>query len=428
MAISTFPAPSSETVTYGYAGAQAGTFALTTPLAVGTYLIETDASQTYTIGLANSTYNFKFTGTVRGGSGMVIAAYAVDQIVFPAGITFPVAVKITTISQPKIGAITSPAWSWDTPKTTGDFTCSAFPAGATGLGIWLNNGTFYSTASTSTSQANIAIAAPPLENSGGAPMLVAAKGSDGNYGTSVLFTSGAVPSSTLIQTYTSSGTFLSPFTGNAEILVVAGGGAGGGAAYAISGGGGGAGGYRTTTTQSVSAGATYAITIGSGGPGGASGYTRGSQGGSSSFGSYSATGGGGGGAGSTVGGSGGSGGGGGGSGSSGYPGSVGGSGNAGGYSPVEGYAGGNGQTDNTNGGGGGGAGGAGQTGPSGGNGGTGGTSSISGTSTTYAEGGNGSNIGSNKTTYGSGGKGSGYGGSTTAQPGLAGIVIVKYTF
>jgi hypothetical protein len=426
MAIQQLPVPSSETVTYGYAGAQAGTFALTTPLVAGTYLIETDASQTYTIGLANSTYGFKFTSTVRGGSGMVVANYAVDQIVFPTGITFPVAVKITTISQPRIGAITSPAFSWDNPKTTGDFTCSAFPAGATGLGIWLDNGTFYSTTSTSTSQANIAIAAPPVANASGVPMLVAAKGSDGNYGTGVLFTSGAVPSNTIVQQYTSSTTFLAPFTGNIELLVVAGGGGGSYTNYAAAGGGAGGGGLRYFATSAIVAGTTYTVTVGNGGAQG----SPGSQGGNSAFGAISATGGGAGGGPdySSPGYSGGSGGGAPGAGNSSFNAGGAGSGNVGGYSPVEGYAGGGGALANvsTTGGGGGGATGVGGTrnntaGP-------GYTSSITGTSAVYSAGGSGGDgNGGTASGRGTGGKGGGYY-NVAGQAGAPGIVVVKYTF
>jgi len=426
MGINTFPAPSSEVITYGYAGAQNGTFALTKALAAGAYLIETDATQSYTIVLANSTYGFKFSGTVRGGSGMVIANYAVDQIIFPVGITFPVAVKITPITQPSIGAITSPAWSWDTPKTTGDFTCSAFPAGATGLGIWLNNGTFYSTESVSTSQANIAIAAPPVANAGGAPMLVAAKGADGNYGTGVLFTSGAVPSATLTNTYTSSGTFLAPFTGNVELLVVAGGGGGSYTNYATSGGGSGGGGLRYFATSAVVAGTSYTVTVGAGGAQG----SPGSNGGNSAFGAISATGGGYGGGPSynSGAGSGGSGGGGAGAGNSSWNSGGYGSGNAGGFSPVEGYDGGAGALANvsTSPGGGGGATAVGGT--RNGTAGAGYTSSITGTSTVYsAGGGGGSGSGGTASGYGTGGAGGGYY-NVSGQNGAPGIVVVKYTF
>ena len=228
-----------------------------------------------------------------------------------------------------------------------------------------------------------------------------------------------------IVSFTSSTTWTAPLSTNVEVLVVAGGGGGGGAQYAIAGGGGGAGGYRYNSSFAVTSGTTYTVTVGSGGGAGYSGYSRGGQGGTSGFGSYQATGGGGGGAGSTTGGSGGSGGGGGGSGGASFPGSVAGSGNAGGYSPVEGYAGGNGQTDNTQAGGGGGSAGTGQTGPSGGNGGSGTVSSISGSSVTYAQGGNGSANGADKTTAGSGGLGAPYG-TAGGTAGKTGIVILKY--
>ena len=69
---------------------------------------------------------------------------------------------------------------------------------------------------------------------------------------------------TVIQTFTSSTTWICPAgVTEVEYLVVAGGGGGG----SNSGGGGGAGGFRTGTAAAVTTGTSYTITVGSGGAG-----------------------------------------------------------------------------------------------------------------------------------------------------------------
>jgi hypothetical protein len=67
---------------------------------------------------------------------------------------------------------------------------------------------------------------------------------------------------TVIQTFTSSTSWVAP-EGVTEVewLIVAGGGGGGN----NNGGGGGAGGFRTGTGLSVTAGTTYTVTVGAGG-------------------------------------------------------------------------------------------------------------------------------------------------------------------
>ena len=136
---------------------------------------------------------------------------------------------------------------------------------------------------------------------------------------------------TIIQTFTSSTTWICPAgVTEVEYLVVAGGGGGGGGtggAGENGGAGGGAGGFRTGTGFSVTAGTSYTVTIGAGG-------ARFTNGGDSVFSTITSTGGGKGGQGSTAAGSDGSGGGGGGAG-----GSVG-SGNTPSVSPSQGNAGG----------------------------------------------------------------------------------------
>ena len=251
-----------------------------------------------------------------------------------------------------------------------------------------------------------------------------------------------------IHSFTSGGNFVVP-TGttltNVEYLVVAGGGGGGGSQQGHQGGGGGAGGLRTSVVgatsgrgssaearQTITAG-SYPVTIGQGG-GGASG-DRGGDGSNSSFNGITAIGGGGGGNGQNDGTarSGSDGGCGGGSGSSDqtFPGRA--PGTAG-----QGYDGGL-PTDQGSGrgGSGGGAGAQGTDPPNGGvpsgntAGGAGLANSITGSSVTYAKGGDCQGTGGSQPVgtdgLGEGGTG-GYSGSgnPTGRDGGNGIVIIRY--
>ena len=240
---------------------------------------------------------------------------------------------------------------------------------------------------------------------------------------------------TVIQSFTSSGTWTAP-TGvtSANYLVVA-----GGAGSSQIGGGGGAGGFLTGALTVVP-GTTYTVTVGAGGTGSSA------NGSNSVFSSVTASGGGYGGGFTGAGGSGGSGGGSGGRGPNAGGSATSGQGNAGGASTGTGQMGGAG---------GGGAGAAGSnsgssgSGLNGANGGNGLASSISGSSVTYAGGGGGANDVSG-TTSGSGGSGGGGAGGNQANgtngtantggggggsgypasaltSGGSGIVIISYT-
>ena len=219
-----------------------------------------------------------------------------------------------------------------------------------------------------------------------------------------------------------------------EYLVVAGGGGG-------SGGGGGAGGFRTATGYAVTAGVSIAVTVGAGGAAGTQTASNASAGGNSTFGSITSIGGGYG-AGVyavTPGGAGGSGGG--GSIGSGSTASV-----AAGGTATSGQGSAGGTATNTGvyqgwiGAGGGGAGGAGvsttnyDTGaspPYGGLGGAGLASSITGSSITYAAGGQ-AYYSSTVSADGAANSGNGGGGSRTANMasagwnGGSGIVVIRY--
>ncbi len=214
---------------------------------------------------------------------------------------------------------------------------------------------------------------------------------------------------------------------NIELLIVGGGGGGGNDV----GGGGGAGGLLYYSSYPVSAGTKYSVTVGAGGSGGVSTFNvSGSfsvSGGNSIFGPLVSYGGGAGGNrrdGSVTGNlasSGGSGGGG------SFGGFSGGSGTSG-----QGNAGGTGGTSTGPGGGGGGAGGVGAAGTSAGSaaGGIGLTYNITGTSVTYAVGGNGgpqSATQSGSSTAGSGGSGAGNNPLPASAPsGVSGTVIIAY--
>jgi uncharacterized protein (TIGR02145 family) len=209
-----------------------------------------------------------------------------------------------------------------------------------------------------------------------------------------------------IHTFTSTGAFTSPASGNVEVLVVAGGGGSG-----TNGGGGGGGGGVVYNASLAVSNQSYTVTVGSGGLGTAN---NSQSGGNSSFSSITAVGGGGGGSrdSDTAGKTGGSGGGGGGAGSN----TTGGSGTAGqGNAGAGGY----GAGGTAAGGGGGGCGGVGSAGASsvGGNGGVGCAYSISGMSTYYGGGGGGGLVDTYSGTGGVGGLG---GGGTALSTGNAG--------
>jgi Putative Ig domain len=291
---------------------------------------------------------------------------------------------------------------------------------------------------------NGVISGTPSAGNGGSNLVFRA--TDGNGGTQDKTLTIAT---TVIVTFTSSGSWTVPSGVSAiDALVVAGGAAGatnGSGNPGRNAGGGGAGGFRNLTNVSVgSAGTVYAVTVGAGGAG-SSDVFNGNDGNNSSIGSLIiASKGGSGGANSTAGRSGGSGG-----GAGDHTGTLksGGSGNLGSYSPVEGYAGGN---ATGSGAGGGGAGGAASSASSGNAtaGGPGAYSSITGSSVQYAGGGGGAASnggasgggggGGNGAMNANGGNGTantgGGGGASavvtsgggTSGSGGSGIVIIKY--
>lgn len=194
-----------------------------------------------------------------------------------------------------------------------------------------------------------------------------------------------------------------------ETLLVAGGGSGSGSIGGCQAGAGGAGGYLASSTMVISAG-DYPVTVGNGGsPKGTPNY--GNLGGDSTFNGLTAVGGGFGGSPPNTGGSGGSGV------------SCGGTNAA--VAGTAGQGNSSGATDANQPGGGGGAGSAGTRGNLGGAGGSGVANSISGSSVTYAVGGNGNGAGANGTANrGNGGAGN-FSASGSGGTGGSGIFIAR---
>ena len=343
MGINVFPVPSSAAVTpTGWTAGVAGTFTLSSTLTAGTYLVETDSTQTMTITLQDSGGR-KYAGTVRGGSGFITVPVAVNQIVIPGSLTYPFGIQINPISVTQLAAPTSLSLSVaSSGQMTG--TWGTAPAGATGAVLFTPTGAVLNFSST-TSGATIVLTPSDVTMNATNEFVVAFKNSSGAIGLGSTF-SVAIPAT---------------FETLADVLIVAGGGSGGTTfSSGVTSGGGGAGGYRTLTSYPLPA--TFSVVVGVGGSG-----STGTQGSPSTFDTYSSSGGGKGfgnfpAPGTGVGGNGGSGG-------AGNSAPNVGLGNAGGYSPVEGFNG------STTGGGG-----------SAGTGGAGTSNSITGSAVTYAAG------------------------------------------
>lgn len=397
MAQAVFPVPSSAATTNtGWTAGVAGTFTLSSTLVAGTYLIKTDSSQTMTITLVDSGGR-RYAGTVRGGSGFITVATAVDQIIIPGSLTYPFGIEITPISVTQLAAPTSLSLSFSSTTGVVTGTWGTAPAGATGAVLFTPTGDVVNFSSTA-SGATVTVSNTQFNQNVSNELVVAFKNSSGAIGLGSTFSLSMATISLV-----------------GDILLVAGGGSGGGS-VAVSqyarGYGGGAGGYRTFTSYTFPS--SFTVTVGAAvSPASSSQATKGNN---SVISVYTATGGGKGAdtfpaAGSGVGGNGGSGGGGSSSGTAG-------TGNEGGYSPAEGT---NGRLDSS--------GSNGNGGGSSNTNGTGTSNSITGTATTYGVGGvmnpNGAGGGTSGTSNTGNGGMSAYQGST-AGGGGSGVVVIAY--
>jgi hypothetical protein len=396
MAINVFPIPSTAAVTpTGWTAGVAGTFTLSSTLTVGTYLIKTDSTQSMTITLVDSGGR-RYAGTIRGGSGFITVATAVNQIIIPGSLTYPFGIEITPISVTQLAAPTSLSLSFNSTTGVITGTWGTAPTGSTGAVLFTPTGSvlnFSSTASGATTTLVNTNFNPGTTNE----LVVAFKNSSGAIGLGATF---SLSMATILTI--------------ADVLLVAGGGSGGssvGVSQYASAWGGGAGGYRTFTSYSLPT--SFTITVGAAVAG--SSNAQASKGNNSSIAIYTATGGGKGGdtypaGGSGVGGNGGSGGGGSTTGPAG-------TGNEGGYTPAEGT---NGRTDSS--------GSFGNGGGSANTSGTGTSNSITGTAVTYAAGGIRGNYGSGVTpttaSLGNGGNGAAQG--NTSGDGGSGVVVIAY--
>jgi len=426
MAINQFPT-NKVPVIKSWAAGTSGSFDLLETLPAGMYHIEATATDRSTndIGFVDS-LGFTWNATISGGVGFLSLPRSASTIVMPGGSTgwqYPMSVSIYKSTQVQPAALTGTSIAWAADKSYVTGTWATPTTGVTGVRFyWTKNGVTYSSAFSSTTSgtatAAITSAARPVANTSGTSYTLIPYTNNSVQGLPTTGTTGAIPSAEVVETITTSTSWVSPITGTlTQVVVIGGGGYGGSAGYPYVGGGGGAGGYRSSTSIAVTSGNTYTITVG-----GTSG--------SSAFGSFASSAGGQGGSGySTDGAAGGSGGGGGGSGF-GYEPIIkkGGAGNIGGYSPVEGYAGGNGSGSA------GGQGGSGNAvGIVGGNAnhssvGTGVAFNAGGGTVYYSQGGGGgaNNQGDTSLNYGGGGGGARYQGGSTGS-GTQGVVFLKYS-
>lgn len=244
MGINVFPTPTTvSSIATGWTAGVAGTFLLSNTLSVGTYLIKTDSTQSMTITLVDSN-GHKYAGTVRGGSGFITVATAVNQIVIPGSLTYPFGIEITPVSVTQLAAPTSFSLSLGVNGViTG--TWGTAPTGATGATLFTVTGDVINFSSTA-SGATATISSSQVTLNATNEFVVAFKNSSGAYGIGATY-SLAIPA-------------ILPF--NYEYLVV---GAGGSAGGYYEGAGGGGGAVKTSTIANSSFSSSFTVSIGTAG-------------------------------------------------------------------------------------------------------------------------------------------------------------------
>ena len=241
MGINVFPTPTTvSSIATGWTAGVAGTFLLSNTLSVGTYLIKTDSTQSMTIGLIDSN-GHNYSGTIRGGSGFITVATAVNQIKIPGSLTYPFGIEITPVSVTQLAAPTSASLSLGVNGViTG--TWGTAPAGATGATLFTVTGDVINFSSTA-SGATATVTGAQLTLNATNEFVVAFKNSSGAYGIGATY-SLAIPA--VLPYYV-------------EYLVVGAGGSSGGYPEA-SGGGGGA--VKTSTTLPNSTiGSSFTVSV-----------------------------------------------------------------------------------------------------------------------------------------------------------------------
>ena len=241
MGSSVFPAATVSSIATGWTAGVAGTFLLSNTLSAGTYIINTDTTQSMTISLIDSN-GHAYAGTIRGGSGFINVSTSVNQIKIPGSLTYPFGITINQVAVPQVAAPTSLALSYNVSTITG--TWGTVPADATGAVLFTPTGAvlnFSSTASGATVAVDATNTNPGVANS----FVVAFKNSSGAYGI------GGVYSLTMPS---------APYAYYAEYLAVGAGGYAAGGFYS-GGGGGGGGAVKTGTTLSITPGGSLTITV-----------------------------------------------------------------------------------------------------------------------------------------------------------------------
>jgi hypothetical protein len=236
MGSSVFPAATVSSIATGWTAGVAGTFLLSNTLSAGTYIINTDTTQSMTISLIDSN-GHAYAGTIRGGSGFINVSTSVNQIKIPGSLTYPFGITINQVAVPQLAAPTSLSLSFSVAGITG--TWGSVPSGATGAVLFTTTGDVINFSSTASGAV-----ASPITTSNTVPnstnqFVVAFKNSSGAYGIGATY-SLAMPA-------------LYPYL--AEYLVVGQGGYG-------KWGGGGGGAVKTGSTYEITPGNTLTVTVG----------------------------------------------------------------------------------------------------------------------------------------------------------------------
>ena len=239
MGSSVFPAATVSSIATGWTAGVAGTFLLSNTLSAGTYIINTDTTQSMTISLVDSNGHL-YAGTIRGGSGFINVSTSVNQIKIPGSLTYPFGITINQVAVPQLAAPTSLSLSLGIGGViTG--TWGTAPADATGATLFTVTGDVVNFSSTA-SGATATVTPSQVTLNATNQFVVAFKNSSGAYGIGATYDL-AIPA-------------ILPY--NIEYLVVGAGGSAGGANEA-SGAGGGA--VKTGSIANNAIGSSFTVNV-----------------------------------------------------------------------------------------------------------------------------------------------------------------------